>query len=1081
MNLAEISIRRPVFAAMLILGLVVLGLISLGRLELKLDPKIDFPYAMVVTELRGASPETVEREVTQVLEEQVNSIEGIRNLSSTSSEGLSRLHLEFGLDYDIDVKIQEVRDKVALARPLLPIDVEDPVVQKFDLTAVGFLTVVLGGPLGQRELSDFAENEVKERLERVSGVGGVNVVGSRKREIRIWLDPLRLTGYGLSIDDVADTLRRENAELASGRIEGAEREWSVTTQGKAKNVGEFGEIIVAERGGRAVKLRDVAVVEDGMAEAKSIARLNGNPGVALEVQQQSGSDLVAAAREIRVQLDKIRAQAPPGVEITIARDYAKIIEDQISSVLVDMVLAALLVVAVVLLFLRNYRSTLIAGVAIPTSVISSFTLLYALDLSLNSMTLMALSLAVGLVIDDAIVVLESIFRKVEQGQDSMTAALAGSKEVGMAVVSTTLAVCGVFVPIRFMQSTVGRYFFEFGVTVTVAVCVSALVALTLTPMLASRVLRQTPKEGPVFRYLERGLVALERSYERLLHGALRHRVVTALLAAVTVFGGCYVASTLPLNYFTKDDMSEAQVNVKLPIGTPLAVTDRSLREMEAIVAKHPYVRAVFATAGDQRQHEPHKAKLDVLLLPKDERKVPIDTTFEELRSSIVAGVSGLESVTVSHPEYASSSGEGYSEIMYGIEGPNLDRLAFYAHTIEMRMKGDPAFRDVRTSWETGRPEVRLDVDRGRAADVGVSAVALGRTLRTLLAGEKVGSFEDVGERYDVRVQVLPEYRDDPSKIDLIRVRSLDGRARADHERCLGGGGRGAGAGEPAQPRAHDPPVRQHRDGLVALRAGDEDPGLREGGGRRAALHAGAGRPGRIGHRGGARPRVRARPRDGVDLHDPRLALQFDHAPVHDHDVRAALVHRRLPRAQARGHVDGHDERHGAARADGPGDEERHPARGLHQPAARAGPRARRGGPARGARAAATGADDVRRAGVRAAADGTLQCDGRAVSRTDGGDRDRRARDLDGAHARGGARLLHAGRRRDGPRAASLRERARGAAAPAHAAGANDPVAWRSSPTSCGSELRSPMRGSRSACSKRWRRACAPGPSGSASR
>jgi HAE1 family hydrophobic/amphiphilic exporter-1 len=770
-KLAEVSIRKPVFAAMLTLGLVVLGLISLGRLELKLDPDIDFPYAMVVTELRGASPETVEREVTEVLEEQVNSIEGIRNLSSTSSEGLSRLHLEFGLGYDIDVKIQEVRDKVALARPLLPVDVEDPVVQKYDLTAVGFLTVVLGGPIGQRELSNFAENEVKERLERVPGVGGVNVMGARKREIRIWLDPLRLTGYGLAIEDVADTLRRENAEMASGRIEGAEREWSVTTQGKARSVEE---IIVAERAGRAVRLRDVAVVEDGMAEAKSIARFDGNPGVALEVQQQSGSDLVAAAREIRVQLDEIRTQAPPGVVITVARDYANIIEEQISSVLVDMLLAAALVVAVVLCFLRNYRSTLIAGVAIPASVISSFTLLYALDLSLNSMTLMALSLAVGLVIDDAIVVLESVFRKVEQGQDSMSAALAGSSEVGMAVVSTTLAVCGVFVPIRFMQSTVGRYFYEFGVTVTIAVCVSALVALTLTPMLASRVLKQTPKEGPIFRFLERGLVALEHGYERLLHGALRHRIVTVMLAGVSVFGGCYVASTLPLNYFTQDDMSEAQVNVKLPIGTPLAVTDRTLRQIEEIVRQHPYVRGVFATAGDQRQHQPHKAKLDVLLLPKDERDIPVGTTFEELRTSILAGVSGLESVAVSYPEYASSGGEGHSEIMYGIEGPDLERLAVYAQQIEGRMKADPAFRDVRSSWETGRPEVRLDVDRGRAADVGVSSVALGRTLRTLLAGEKVGSFEDTGERYDVRVQVLPEYRDDPAKIALIRVRSLEG-------------------------------------------------------------------------------------------------------------------------------------------------------------------------------------------------------------------------------------------------------------------------------------------------------------------
>ena len=313
-RLAEISIRRPVFAAMLILGLVVLGLVSLGRLELKLDPDVDFPFAVVVTELRGASPETVEREVTDVLEEQLNAIEGVRNLSSTSSQGLSRVHIEFSLACDIDIKVQEVRDKVALARPLLPVDVEDPVVQKFDLASVGFMTIVLGGPLSRRDLSDFAEHEVKERLERIAGVGGVNIMGAREREIRIWLDPLRLTGYGLSIEDVSDTLRRENAELASGRIEGAEREWTVTTQGKAKSVEEFGEIIVAEREGRAIRLRDVAVVEDGMAEEQSVARFDGEPGVALEIQQQSGSDLVAAAREIRKELEHIRAQAPPGVE-----------------------------------------------------------------------------------------------------------------------------------------------------------------------------------------------------------------------------------------------------------------------------------------------------------------------------------------------------------------------------------------------------------------------------------------------------------------------------------------------------------------------------------------------------------------------------------------------------------------------------------------------------------------------------------------------------------------------------------------------------------------------------------------------
>ncbi len=774
MRIADISISRPVFAAMLNLGLVVLGLISLSRLELKLEPDIDFPFATVVTELRGASPETVEREVTELIEEQINAIEGVKEISSTSEQGLSQIHIEFRLGYEIDTKVQEVRDKVALARAELPLDIEDPIVQKFDLNAIEFMTIVLGGPVSQRELTDFADHTVKDRLERIPGVGGVKIRGGREREVRIWLDPLRLAGYGLAIEDVADTLRRENAELASGRIEGAAKEWSVTTQGKARTVEEFGALILADRAGRPIQLRDVALVEDGMAEERSIARVNGEPGVSIDVQQQSGSDLVKAARLIREELTKIQKVAPPGVKISVLRDYARIIEEQISSVLFDMALAAVLVVAVVLVFMRNWRSTLIASLAIPASVISSFTILYALGLSLNNMTLMALSLAVGLVIDDAIVVLESIFRRVERGEDPKQAAITGTREVALAVVSTTLAVCGVFVPIRFMTSTMGRYFFEFGVSVTVAVLMSALVALTLTPMLASKLLRNTPKESAFFRACERMLLRLESGYARLLSWSLEHKAATIALAVATVFSGCGVFSTLPTNYFTQDDLSEVSVSAKGEIGTPLSVTDRTLHAMEAAVADHPYVVTVFATAGDELQHQPHKARMSLLLTPKDERDDDIHTTFDEIRSRVAAVLPPGTEISVGHPTYASSSGEGYNDIAYSVQGPDLEQIARYAAQIRAKMEADPDFVDVRWSHETGRPQITLDVDRGRAADVGVSSVALGRTLRTLLAGEKVGSFEDRGERYDVRVQVLPEFRDDPSQLDLIRVRSLRG-------------------------------------------------------------------------------------------------------------------------------------------------------------------------------------------------------------------------------------------------------------------------------------------------------------------
>jgi len=773
-NLSDVSIRRPVFALMLVLGLVVLGVVSLGRLEMQLDPDVEFPFVQVITELRGASPETIESEVTDILEEQINSLDGIRSLRSTSSEGLSQISIEFRLGQEVDAKMQEVRDKVALARPLLPIDLEEPLVRKFDLADIPILSIVLGGPVPLRELSDLAEHDLAERFERLPGVGGVTLVGAREREVRIWLDPLRLTGYGLSIDDVASTLRSENAEFASGRIEGAEREWAVTTQGKVTRVEDFGELIVAERAGRLVHLRDVAVVEDGLSEARTIARLNGEPGVALEIQRQSGGDAVSIARAVRAEVDEIRAALPAGMQIRIARDYATYIEDQVRSVFFDMVVATFLVILVVLLFLRNVRSTLIAALAIPSSVIASFSFFYLLDLSLNGMTLMALSLAIGLVIDDAVVVLESIFREVEAGEEGTAAAQRGARRVGLAVVSTTLAVCAVFVPITFMQSVIGRYFYEFGVAVTVAVCISTLVALTLTPMLASRWLGGDVTSGWLFRNLGWFLEVHERAYAWLLGWSVRHRAMTVLVAAAAIVGGGFVATTLPFDLYSQSDLGEVAVSAKLPVGTPLPVADRSMRSMEELLAAHPEVTDVFSSAGGRLRHEPHRVRLDVFLVDKQERR-PVEETFDDLREQLAAAHPELEQLSVAYPGYGDGGeGAGVSGLEYSLRGPSLARLEAHANALLARMEADPGFADVSSSFETGKPQLTLEIERGRAADLGVAATSVGRTLRTLLAGEKVGSFEEAGRRHDVRVQVLPEYRDDPMKIDLIRVRSMRG-------------------------------------------------------------------------------------------------------------------------------------------------------------------------------------------------------------------------------------------------------------------------------------------------------------------
>ncbi len=773
MNLSDVSIRRPVFAAMLIGGLVVLGLVSATRLEMQLDPDIEFPFATVSTALPGASPETVEREVTEVLEEHINAIEGVRSLRSSSTQGLSRIGVEFSIGYDIDTKVQEVRDRVALARPELPEDVEEPVVGKFDLNAIPVMNVVLGGPLSLRDLSDLAEHEVAERLERLPGVGAVRVVGARQREIRIWLDPLRLAGFGVAAEDVAAVLRRENAELAGGRIVGADREWSVTTQGKARRVSDLGALVVARRGGRPILLRDVARVEDGMAEATTVARLDGRPGVALQIQRQSGADVVALARAARAEVEALRHRLPPGTTLAISRDHAEVVEEQVRSIFRDMVVAVALVVAVVLFFLRSGRTTAIASLSIPASVIASFIFFYAFDLSLNIMTLTALSLAIGLVIDDSIVVLESIHRRIEQGSGAVEAAHAGAREVGLAVVSTTLAVCAVFVPIAFMQSTVGRYFYEFGVGVTVAVCTSTLVALTLAPMLASRFLRPQGAPGPVFRSFEVALHALESAYRRLLRAALSHRALTAGVAIASVAGGIGLGRLLPVDLYTEEDVNEAEVHIELPVGTPLHITDGALRRAEAAVLGHPDVRHVFAVAGRELRHEPHTARMEIALTPRQQREEPIGRLFAGFRRALRAAVPEAEEISVGFPAYGSSEGE-FAGLSYGLRGPDLDELRRLAERLAARMRKDPAFADVATSFESGRPQVTLAVERGRAADLGVSATDIGRTLRMLLAGQTVGSFETGGRRHDVRLQVLPEYRDDPNRLALVRIRNQRG-------------------------------------------------------------------------------------------------------------------------------------------------------------------------------------------------------------------------------------------------------------------------------------------------------------------
>jgi len=773
-KIADVSIRRPVFAVMLIGGLVVLGLVSIPRLGIDLYPRVEFPMVVVETLLPGAAPETVEQEVTEVLEEAVNTIEGIRELRSNSSDSLSLLFVEFELEYDVQEKAQQVRDKVAAVRGKLPADAEPPVVDRVDPDAQPVLSILLAAPVSIREVSEFADKRIKTRLERVPGVGSIELVGDRPREIRIWIDPLRLSGHGLAVDEVLAALRREHVELPGGRIETPNREFGLKAEGKLQSAEEFASLVVLASNGRVVHLRDIATVEDGLADERTLSRLGGRRGVALMVRRQTGENTVRVVDAVRQELDRIRPDLPPGYELVTALDASAFIRSAIRDVAIALAWGGVLASVVVLLFLRNLRSTAIVSVTIPASIVATFVFFYAFGFTINSMTLMALSLSIGLLIDDAIVVLENIYRHMERGSPSERAASEGADEVGLAVIATTLAVFAVFVPIAFLSGVVGRFFREFGIVASCAVAMSTLIALTLTPMLCARYVRVAPQHGRSYRWLERRYVALESGYRRALGWALAHRPSVVALALASIGLGVLLGRGVPVNFVTPDDRSEFNVWVKLPLGSTIEATQRAVANVEQLIEGMPETRVVFTTIGAGSRQRVNEARIYVQLVGKRLRERSQQQLMRDLRDRIASLDLPLQDFAVEEIGII-SIGARNADFMYSIRGPEIEQLHYYARTLVERMKEAGGYADLFLSYELGKPEIALEITRERAADLGVSAEQIGRTISALFAGVEAATFEDAGERYDVRVQVRPEDRDDLQKLDLVRVRAPGGQ------------------------------------------------------------------------------------------------------------------------------------------------------------------------------------------------------------------------------------------------------------------------------------------------------------------
>ena len=776
MRIADVSIQRPVFAVMVIGALVTLGWISVGRLGVDLFPRVEFPYVAVTTVLEGATPETVETEITDIVEEHINTIAGVKRLQSTSSEGLSQVFVEFELEENLDVKAQDVRDKVALARFELPEDAEPSVVEKLDPDAYPILSVIVAGDMPVRELTRIADRIVKERLQRIPGVGSIRLVGNRDREVRLWLDGHRLRSYALTADDVIRAVRAEHAEVPGGRLEtpGQLTEFTVKTKGEVETVDEFGDLVVAYREGRPTRVRDVARVEDGLEDERTYAELDGVPGVSLELRRQSGRNTVEVARAVKTAVVELAAELPPGVRLIVTRDLSRFIESSAHDVGVDMILGGILAVLVTLAFLRSLRTTVIVSIAIPTSIVATFFLLYVMSFTLNLLTLLALSVAIGILVDDAIVVLESIHRHIDAGEAPMRAAAEGTAEVGTAVFAGTLAVLAVFVPIAFMQGVVGRFFYEYGLTIVFAVSVSLLVAVTLTPMLCARWLRSVTSHGRLYARLEDGYQQMEARYHTLLAVALRRRGLVIALALVAIVGGLVLAERVPLAFTSRVDRSEFEAVLELPLGNGIGETTRVARRVAAALREMEHIETVFLTIGADSRNRVNEASYHVVTSPKRQRSVGELTLMERARVVMRGAAPEAKTISVTRVPWVSGVA-GAEDLEYVVQGPDLAALEQLSEDIAAGMRAHEAFVDVTSSWEAGKPELQVLVDRRRAADLGVPIRGLAATVRALVGGLDVATYEEDGERFDVRVRLEEGQRDDLSVLRLIQVHAAGGR------------------------------------------------------------------------------------------------------------------------------------------------------------------------------------------------------------------------------------------------------------------------------------------------------------------
>ncbi|EOV8818103.1 efflux RND transporter permease subunit [Acinetobacter baumannii] len=770
----RISVKYPVFTIMMMLSLMVLGLASWKRMTVEEFPNIDFPFVVVTTQYAGASPEAVESDITKKLKDQINTISGIKQITSRSSEGLSMVIAEFNLDTSSAIAAQDVRDKIAPVIAQFRDEIDTPIVQRYDPSSSPIMSVVFeSNSMSLAQLSSYVDKKIVPQLKTVSGVGNVNLLGDAKRQIRIKVHPEQLQSYGIGIDQVINTLKNENIEVPAGTLQQKNSELVVQIQSKVIHPLGFGDLVIANKNGSPIFLKQVATVEDTQAELQSSAFYNGRTAVSVDILKSSDANVIQVVDKTYQTLEKLKAQMPAALNYKVVADSSKGIRASIKDVVRTIIEGAVLAVLIVLLFLGSFRSTVITGLTLPITLLGTLTFIWAFGFSINMMTLLALSLSIGLLIDDAIVVRENIVRHTELGKDHVTAALDGTKEIGLAVLATTLTIVAVFLPVAFMGGLIGRFFYQFGVTVSTAVLISMFISFTLDPMLSAHwkdpVKKKESRLQRFFNYISNLLDGLTHIYEKLLKLALRFRFITVIIAIVSLVVALGLSKMIGTEFVPTPDKGEIRIQFETPVDSSLEYTQAKLHQVDQIIRQFPDVVSTYGVVNSEVDSGKNHAGLGVTLKPKQERSADLTTLNNEFRDRLQS-VAGIRVTSVAAAQDSVSGGQ--KPIMISIKGSDLNELQKISDRFMAEMEKIDGVVDLESSLKEPKPTLGVHINRVLASDLGLSVSQIANAIRPLIAGDNVTTWEDRdGETYDVNIRLNENKRVLPQDVQNLYLNS----------------------------------------------------------------------------------------------------------------------------------------------------------------------------------------------------------------------------------------------------------------------------------------------------------------------